>query len=272
MQCVKPLVIIKDGTSVSLPCGRCISCRLNYANSWSTRIVSEAKSWKYTSFVTLTYDDENLIIGEKGFATLSKLHCQNFFKEVRSKGVKFRYFLGGEYGSDDNTGRPHYHLCLFSDNVLITDSLFLKRIWKKGFVFVGTLTRNSANYVAKYCVKKLGGQEAQKYVERGIVPEFALMSRRPGIGTDYIKKFGELVKRNGFVVVDGKKQPIPKFFGARIFSDDEKAQRFSDDSQEKFNSQMTDIRQGLGYDFHIQREKQREKNIKSRLDLKRRKL
>ena len=277
MQCVNPVKIVKDivnhagivtGVQIlEVPCGRCVSCRLNYANSWSTRIVCEAKQWQYSSFVTLTYDDDHLRFGEKGNPTLDKKDCQDFFKRVR-KDLKMRYFLGGEYGS---LGRPHYHFCCFSNDSRIVDLSFWEKHWKFGFVYVGTLSRNSANYVAKYCVKKLGGKASEIYNLKGILPEFALMSRRPGIGYDYITKFKEMVKNNGFVVVDGKKQSIPKYFGARIFDDDEKNQRFLENSVKKIDELYSDVESGKfaniydRMDFIVQENKQRKTNILSRM-------
>lgn len=275
MQCTHPVKLVKNivnhagifvGISSQIvPCGRCIACRLNYANSWSTRIVSEAKQWKFASFVTLTYNDENIPINDLGYQTLSKRDCQLFFKRAR-KDVSFRYFLGGEYG--DTWRRPHYHFCCFSDNEAITDLSFWEKHWRKGFVYIGSLTRDSANYVAKYCVKKLGGKASEFYSERGIEPEFALMSRRPGIGYDYITKFREMVKNNGFVVVDGKKQSIPKYFGSKIFTDDEKNQRFLENSAKAIEDFYNDFDEGYGYDYDLQKNRQREYNIKSRLKKK----
>lgn len=54
--------------------------------------------------------------------------------------------------------------------------------WQKGFVYVGTLERGSANYLAGYVTKKMtsAGDERLK----GRHPEFARMSLRPGIGGD----------------------------------------------------------------------------------------
>lgn len=277
MQCVNPIKVVKNivnyagivtgVNTLEVPCGRCIACRLNYANSWSTRIVCEAKQWKFASFVTLTYNDENLPFNEKGNPTLVKKHCQDFFKRVR-KDIKFRYFLGGEYG--DIGRRPHYHFCCFSNDPSIVDINFWQKHWRVGFCYVGTLTRNSANYVAKYCTKKLGGKLSHYYDEQGIEPEFALMSRRPGIGYDYIMKFKDMVKNNGFVVVDGKKQSIPKYFGSRIFDDNEKAQRFEEKSIDKNNQffdrvggQFANVYQVM--DFEKQENNQRKTNILSRM-------
>ena len=275
MQCVHPVVlnkkivnsagIVTGFNSYSVPCGRCIACRLNFANSWATRIVSEAKQWKFASFVTLTYNDDNVPYNELGYQTLSKRDCQLFFKRAR-KEVSFRYFLGGEYG--DTWRRPHYHFCCFSNHEAVTNIDFWEKHWRKGFVYVGSLTRNSANYVAKYCVKKLGGKMAEFYKERQIEPEFALMSRRPGIGYDYIMKFKDLVKNNGFVVVDGKKQSIPKFFGSKIFSDDEKSQRFSEFTAKKVVDRLDDISRGYSYDYDRQKNVQREYNVKATLKKK----
>lgn len=265
MECVKPLTIVKDGVSYVVSCGRCISCRLNFSNSWATRIVSESKMCKYSSFVTLTYEDKNLPYSEKGVPTLRKRDCQLFFKRSR-KEVSFRYYLGAEYG--DIFHRPHYHFCAFSNDPKILVSSFWYKFWQNGFVYVGSLTRDSANYVAKYCVKKLKGLKAEFYKEQGIEPEFALMSRRPGIGYDYIMKFKDLVKRNGFVVVDGKKQSIPRYFGSKIFTDEEKAENFSRFTAQRVCDCLDDVACGKGFDYKQQELKQLENNIKSKFDLK----
>lgn len=48
-----------------LPCGRCIGCRLKYSKIWAARIMQEAQMHQENTFITLTYDDENL--PEHGF-------------------------------------------------------------------------------------------------------------------------------------------------------------------------------------------------------------
>ena len=73
MRCTNPLSIVKYGTSFSVPCGRCIACRLNHNNSWAIRIYMESRTCKYSSFLTLTYDDKHLPFSPTtGNPTLSK--------------------------------------------------------------------------------------------------------------------------------------------------------------------------------------------------------
>lgn len=43
-----------------VPCGKCEACRNRKAFAWSKRLELEEHCWKYTAFVTLTYDDDHL--------------------------------------------------------------------------------------------------------------------------------------------------------------------------------------------------------------------
>lgn len=60
--CQSPKRIVNPYTKVIqyVPCGKCTSC-LNTRNSiWVTRITQEIMCWKYTAFITLTYDDSHV--------------------------------------------------------------------------------------------------------------------------------------------------------------------------------------------------------------------
>ena len=75
------------------------------------RITHEISQWKDTSFVTLTYNNDNLPYNENAILpTLRKKDLQMFFKRLRSRIDKIKYFACGEYG--DVTQRPHYHMIL----------------------------------------------------------------------------------------------------------------------------------------------------------------
>lgn len=144
-------------------------------------------------FLTLTYNDENL---PKNHG-LQIRDTQLFFKRLRKMGFKFRYYCAGEYG--ELYHRPHYHICMFGfyppDAVLWTikngvklyRSLLLEKIWEKGFITVGNVTYESASYVAQYVTKKITGEKADEHY-KGRQPEFATMSRRPGLGRGWIEK------------------------------------------------------------------------------------
>lgn len=96
--------------------------------------------------------------------------------------------------------------------------------WSNGFVAVGHLTIDSANYIAGYMVKKIKGKDAKAhYKELGIEPEFALMSRRPGIGQTFLNKYGDHIHDTDFVVVKGKKAPLPRYYRNKLFTDGERA-------------------------------------------------
>ena len=74
---------------------------------------------------------------------------------------------------------------------------WLESVWKKGFCTVGELTFKSAAYVARYILKKRTGVLAEDHYLRvdpyGVAcwlePEYSSMSRRPGIGKKWFKKF-----------------------------------------------------------------------------------
>lgn len=148
-------------------------------------------------------------------ATLRLEDLQNFMKGLRRKlneipidkrkGKKryynkndpeyqrVRFFGCGEYG--DHTHRSHYHLILFNycpvDLVAYKQSdlgftyytsEFLSKIWNKGHVIVSEASWETAAYTARYIIKKQTGQASQFYEDNNIVPEFCVMSRKPGIG------------------------------------------------------------------------------------------
>lgn len=241
--------INKSATRISfgLPCGRCIGCRMEYARQWGMRCVHEAKLWKSNVFVTLTYNDEFLPAG----GTLCVRDTQLFMKRLRKsrEPEKVRFFLAGEYG--DENRRPHYHALLF--NVEFKDAklfgrngrgepLFtsdeLSSLWSvdgrnMGHCSFGAVTFDSAVYCAKYALKRLSAlndesseEQRAAFEARYVVTdgdgvsyercrEFAVMSRRPGIGAGYYEKFGAEVVAHDSVVVNGREVRPPRYYDGR---------------------------------------------------------
>lgn len=229
-----------------IPCGKCIGCRLAYSREWANRIMLEMK--KYDGdvcwFITLTYDDEhiphktmqNQITSEmKQTSTLVKADVQNFMKRLREKYERvyqhkgIRFFLAGEYG--ETTERPHYHACIF--NLPIMDELKLvkknelgqpiwtseeiEKIWGKGFIAIAKLCWETAAYTARYIMKKQKGPDASDYYQqKGQLPEFTLMSRKPGIAQDYyLQNMDKIYKNDEIALKNGEKtQKIkpPKYY------------------------------------------------------------
>lgn len=178
-----------QGKVLSLPCGKCINCRINYARTWALRCVAEAFYYDENWFVTLTYDDENYSHRD------CKKDFQDFMKRLRKKHPGVRYFMCCEAG--DQTHRYHMHAILF--NLHLSDvkclgkgpkagyyyeSKDLLNTWSKGFIVLGDVNYTTCNYVAQYCLKK-----TYKETEG----EFVQMSLKPGIGTQYFKDHWESI-------------------------------------------------------------------------------
>jgi hypothetical protein len=186
------------------------------------------------SFITLTYDNENC----PRTGTLVLKHWQDFMKRLRKKysHKKLSFYHCGEYG--EQQGRPHYHAIIFnhqfSDLIPIPrkkdlhTSEILKTLWGKGHISVGSVTFESASYVASYVQKKINGPKAEainmsnglRHYERmtaegeviTLKKEYATMSRRPGIASRWLAKHHSDIYPSDFVTHKGKKQSLPKYY------------------------------------------------------------
>lgn len=197
---------------VSVPCGKCLACKLEKARHWAIRCQHESKMWKCNVFVTLTYRGKDLPLVD-GVPTLRPRDFVLFMKRLRKSRDGVRFFHAGEYGS---LGRPHHHAILF--NCDFPDKVFFKmakgiplyrsaeleRLWPHGFSSVGSVTFESAGYVARYTVKKVD----RKYVGCQ-VKEYCTMSRGGrgnglgGIGLSWFRKYASDVYPTDKLVVRG---------------------------------------------------------------------
>lgn len=238
---------------ISVPCGRCIGCRLERSRQWAMRCEDEIQLHENNCFITLTYDDENLPLD----GTLVMEHLQTFMKNLRyqtgDKNAKFhnsfnldsetgkiRFFACGEYG--ENRSRPHYHAILFGvslkdlkeykivnkNQYYTSDSL--REIWGKGFVVVGAANFETAAYVARYVTKKQTGENAlYAYTEFDIAtgeiikerkPEFVTMSRRPGIGREWYNKYKSDCYPRDEKISRGLVMAPPKYYANLLAKED----------------------------------------------------
>ena len=235
-----PLVFsLRDGYEdlpVDLPCGRCIGCKLEYSKKWAVRCVHEASLYEKNVFVTLTYNDENLPYASDGQPTLVKRDFQLFMKRLRKKyGSGIRFYACGEYG--EKYARPHYHVILFNfsppDLRVIQRRSYplytsggLSSVWNLGFHTVGDVNFESSAYVARYILKK---NNLKEYGLRE--KEFVLMSRRPGIASDWFDQHKNdvypldavFIQRNGKLI----KMKPPRYY-------DNKFELFSEKSFQTF--------------------------------------
>lgn len=222
------------GLPIQLPCGKCIGCRLGKSKDWSLRIVHEASLYPVNSFITLTYDDHHLPDKQ----TLVKADFQKFIRALRkSSKQKIRYFMCGEYGTKcrdhglkdcpecGSIQRPHYHAILFGkdfadkyhwstnshgDRLYRSDEL--EYHWYQGTSDIGAVTQKSAGYVARYSLKKLGGDLAvEKYGDR--LWPYVAMSLKPGIGANWYAQNETDIFPHDFAVDEkGRQCPVPKYY------------------------------------------------------------
>jgi len=216
---------------LDLACGQCAGCRLERSRQWAIRCVHEGTLHSESCFVTLTYSPENLPAG----GTLVHRDFQLFLKRLRKKHGKVRFYMCGEYGE---FGRPHYHALLFgyrpSDGRFFGkgesgadtfSSASLDKLWGLGFSTFGDLTFESAAYTARYVMKKVNGAlQADHYRvvdSDGVVtdrrPDYACMSKKPGIGHGWFIKYMSDVYPHGKVVVGAVECAPPKYYD-RLYS------------------------------------------------------
>nr|DAW09799.1 MAG TPA: Replication associated protein [Microviridae sp.] len=242
MACYKPLtawqtvggevVFAERGNiqkTLTLPCGRCVGCRLERARQWSIRIMHEAQVHQDSSFVTLTYDEDK--VPKDG--SLKYRDFQTFIKRLRrSTNTRIRYYMCGEYG--DQLGRPHFHAAIFGEGFRENRTLWkktdtgnlyraekLEKLWPHGYSTVGELTIESAGYIARYVMKKINGRQAWEHYKKTdpetgeiiwLHQEYAHMSLKPGIGGLWYEKYRDEVYPQDRVIGNGVPQKPPRYY------------------------------------------------------------
>lgn len=186
----------------------------------------EALTHDRNTYVTLTYNDQ--MLPRSGSVELRD--WQLFAKRLRKHQGPFRFFTCAEYSPKL---RPHFHSCLFglafddlvdtgerSNNRPVITSPTLEKIWGNGFVSVGNLCYQTANYVARYILKRKTGDNGSSYLRIDhenelcfeVSPEFATMSKNPGIGATWLKKFQGDVYPSDECIHQGKRFRPPRFY------------------------------------------------------------
>lgn len=235
-----PIKALNSQQWMQMPCNTCMGCRLERARQWAVRMRHESKLYENNCFITLTYDNENV---PHDFS-LKLHHWQNFMKRLRkSLPQKIRFFACGEYG-DENL-RPHYHAIIFNhdfpDKKLhsynkqkqpIFTSQNLLDIWQLGHITTQDVTFKSCSYVARYVTKKQNGAIAPDFYSRvspvdgqryNVKPEFAVMSRRPGIGARYVEQYKSDFYPSGYLIVDGRKHAPPHYYLNKLSEEEKEA-------------------------------------------------
>ena len=229
--------LAQTGDHLWLPCGQCIGCRLERSMMWAVRSIHEqqtqSEQGKDSCMITLTYSQENI----PHHGSLCYPHVQKFLKRLRKEIApnKIKFLCGGEYG--DKFDRPHYHLLIFGygfpDRELFSRTssgdLFrseqLERLWPFGFSTLNAITTESAAYVARYCMKKVNGDQADEHYLRvdertgelfTVEPEFMHCSN--GIAKEWYRKYSGDCYPSDFLMVRKKltngliRVPVPRYY------------------------------------------------------------
>lgn len=231
MACVDPLIAVRDRGTVRLtgrvrsgffktgeyvlPCGTCVGCLRRRAGFWAVRCSHEMEVSDRACFITLTYDEEHLPYA----GSLVPEHLQKFMRRLRKKvAVPVRFLACGEYG--EKWGRPHYHGILFGCDFVadryvcgrrsgesVYRSPSLELLWPYGRSEIGSVTFNSAAYVAGYVGKKLG-----RSALAGREPEFLRASLKPGLGIPWLERNYAHVYARDSVVADAYEVSPPRAY------------------------------------------------------------
>lgn len=240
MQCIRPIkagfdrsgsitfsqkTFDKSIESFAFPCRKCLACRLNIPREKAIRSIHEASQHRDNIFLTLTYAPHAL-----KSPWLQYEDWQVFIRALRDKQndsvpeslhhyYKISYMVTGEYG--DQGKRPHWHAILYnykpSDSKIyrttergetVWTSDELTGLWKKGLVEFGSVTMESAGYVARYSAKKLvHGKDGHQYE-----PIHKTSSAR-AIGRSWIEKYYQQTFDLGYVTMpDGSQGKIPRYY------------------------------------------------------------
>lgn len=215
----------KQYATIQLPCGKCLSCRLEYARQWAIRCVHEAQMHPENSFITLTYADNDV-------KKLNYEDFQKFMKKLRkTQNEPMGYFVTGEYGGPPRLlpngkmtvgHRPHWHAIIFNwtpkdkkyaytnhRGDKVDTSEMLTKIWGHGNCDIGTVTFESAGYVARYSAKKLIHGKDDEHEYRPISKK----SSKHAIGKTWLIRYYKDVFVRGYVELrDGTRSAIPRYY------------------------------------------------------------
>lgn len=203
--------LVKQSDHIVFDCGKCIFCRKKRAYELACRCVLHASLYKQNCFLTLTYDET-----KPGYHNnFEYSDIQKFKKKLRRKcePKKIEIFNVHEYGKK---GKKHWHLIVFNhdfeDKEIHTykegrplyKSDSLSKIWGNGNCSIGEVEAASAMYQAQYMEKDLKNGN--------ITNGKRSHSKHSGIGGAYFKRNYRQILSLGYVPVDGRKLPLPRYF------------------------------------------------------------
>lgn len=246
--CLIPITLERDTDfERKVPCGRCIKCKKANSRSWLFRLQQEVRHCQNSWYVTFTYNNDNLPEiwsdqYDRSIMTLDYEDVKKFFKRLRFNYNlnNVRYFLVGEYGK--RFGRPHYHAVIFN----VPDPKMIIDTWKHGFVDISKfdVSLGGGSYLTKYLCKDVNRKTEERVKEKLLVSK--------GFGAQYltdaiIQWHNENPYQNSYVVSQGVKTTIPKYYKEKLFHEnryarEEVASAMQDMSRKKFEKEFNDLR------------------------------
>lgn len=278
-----------------VPCRQCLLCKIARSREWALRVTHELSCHRSSCFVTLSFNDENL----PSDLGVHEVTLVNFLKRLR-RGLeprRIKYYASGEYGSKEPEevyfalygrpfGRPHYHAILFgvgidehevrpwrSDLSKGFESLDgpINKAWEYGDITLGTVTFDSARYVADYVHKRYGGKLVGE-IYGDLEQPFQRCSK--GIGREWAILNSDRLFQDMGIWRNGKKIGMPRYYLELLFKKDDNRYILRDMVQEeRFKVAREFAEKGLIYRDEIDQEMLRQgaqkvKNVSALMELK----
>ena len=92
----------------------------------------------------------------------------------------------------------------------------LESLWTLGNSEVGTLTFESAAYVARYVTKKVNGALKSEHYGDKLPERSVARSNRPGIGYPWLEKYAQEVLVHDQVKANGKLMRPPRYYDKKL--------------------------------------------------------
>lgn len=169
--CLYPSTL-NNGLTVG--CRICWQCHKERTDDLVGRCIAESHTSTQTLAVTLTYRGDI-----PNAAVLVYRDVQLLFKRLRADGIKLRYIVAGEYGSQN--GRAHWHAVIFLQEGKLDvpfDRNLDWKYWPHGFSFFQKPGVAGIRYIMKYAVKDTIKGEVKK--------GHLAMSKKPPLGYQYL--------------------------------------------------------------------------------------
>lgn len=236
MSCVKPFSVKLNDTFADVDCGRCMQCRIKKQSALKflaeRELLDVYKSGRGASFVTLTYDDDNVpfvhlptgnyyrgllnLVSSRNetYFTLCQKDVADFNKRVRRNmdyhkcKIPYKVIYCGEFGG--KTDRPHYHL-LFLGLSDVLARQFTRKCWQFGLCDVGPLSAGGIDYVTKYILKSETYDKDIAALFHHCNVELPFLYHSVGLGKDWLIKNADKLAESGYTFLcNGKRQLLPK--------------------------------------------------------------